>query len=690
VALAVVGVGLVPASPARSADALGDCVVDLPQQVKDLKRRPELLGAHLTGNRSADGADIEATLTKHHQGIVRVDTPLLPYFHVSLSRESPSDFTTGADGRVLTLAMASKKGQPERLRSNRVSQGARPWSTPPDRSLDRLVVVPATRGYTHAGGMQASGRNVVVGLEERLGSALAPGEPERTLGAIAVYEASAGRLSELYRIPVDQKIGAASMVRYSATEWIVTGYTGTSDVVGFVVEGSLEQPATTPRRLPSVASPWRNETNSPITDPTLTPQHVSLLRGCSGKIYALATRRTTAVPVLGLDFIDLYQVEVSRGTDFKINGLTYSFLGSKLMSCQVPGAPADEEVCNFAAAAGTHVTPSGELIIYAAPHVAQKSQSDVLQIAEFGSSRGYSSTNTGAFSPRLDPNPSALEVPEGATTRLPDPNGSDRMRPRYLPPAARAWADLYEDANYGGESLTLGYGAPDGGFPDLRKQGFDDKITSLRWMVPTDCNLELFADLNFSPRNILATGTLAQIATGPDTRPAIRRLEGKLDNKITSVRLSGSGCAGGKVTALWRTLDGAATEVFDATDIDGPTESAVRFVAVSNSWGGRDSVVVPVKVRNVPPKILSVRAFATGPRLEVTVQDVDPVTVSGAIITPSGSRALDRRPVGAGRRTISYRVDELLRQGTRVRVTAEDDDGGIRTYAEEAQVLLQP
>jgi hypothetical protein len=650
-------------------------VVELERQVEQLRATPEMIRMHLPAGRPIP------SLTKHLQGIVRVDTrtsraSLSPSFYLSLSRG-------GEDGKVLVGEVSSARDG-EMLRSNVASASSRPWEVAWPET-DRVTGDVSTPNFAHAGGIQAVGDVLLVSFEDARGGSLT--------GGIGLYDLSNPGLPTLVRtLEAERKIGVASGVRISPSEYIVAGHTATDPISAYVVTGDLKTGEA--RRLPDVPSPWLDASGRPITSTKAGPQHVSLLRDCAGGIYALATRNPTAAPLIGDNLIDLYRVTVFRNPDGTVSGLSYAPVRLALgrtCSLRIPFAA---EACNFAAAGGTYVTPSGALILYGAPHenwFGYLSLKRSITVAQFTSSRGYATPAPSPapahwkspFAPRIDGPDDAratYTVAEGTRAGLP----SD---PTVRPPAARVWMELFEGKNFSGRSMVI-FAQDVTGVSNLTNVGLVSRARSVRWWIAPGCKPEFFYLPGFLV-SVNAGSVGQQAAIGGRSIGEIA----ETNLPVTGARFVGP-CDRGVQSGWFNPATKRAATTIDATGLDGPTTTSIGYRATAPL--GRDSIMFPVTVRNVPPQIISVRAYPSPPRIEVTVEDVptDPVTVSGTIET-FDDRASDDKvrtftPVNlpGGRQTAVFSAPEVRDGRAVVRITVKDDEEAVNGFARDVRLLL--
>ena len=198
-----------------SAQTGNGCAPDVPGQFNALKHHGEALGFFLGA-----GA-LDPDIQRHYQGIQRLPGPGVPTFFVTKNGNP----TVGSDqdpGSLLTVRLASRDVEGERVRSNRLELTRDTENTPPPPT-DRVVhniQFDSTDGldYRHAGGIQTYGDVLVVPLEARASGAL----PRAMLVLFDV--ANPEQPVELLRVPLEVDAGTAAITRLSdGTFLVLTG-----------------------------------------------------------------------------------------------------------------------------------------------------------------------------------------------------------------------------------------------------------------------------------------------------------------------------------------------------------------------------------------------------------------------------------------------------------------------------------
>jgi hypothetical protein len=455
---------------------------NLPAQFHGLDGRGEMLGFRTTGYPKAPGLPT----TTHYQGIVRRPGTGAPYFFVS--RAGMGD---GDEGDIQVVRMGSRRTDGERLRSNRLAKGKKVWETAPDS--DDRVVHHWKPGWKHIGGLAIVGDILAVPLEDPL-------DANKSLeGAVWFYDVSVPTAPR--RIPAldleytGHKVGVVGLTRLPDKHFLLAVTWGDGDRILFYR-------STEPTLLSETAG-WTLIRDWDAADvrgagaewPTGKTSFQGLsMHTSAGKVYLIGTRNTLASAPFypGADLATLYEISDWQGgltplsvTQIREKGFNAYANGDGI----VPTALSYN--ANFLAGACTHVTPAGELVLYAIEHYTH---------GPSASARLVEWRHQFVASPEGN-----LLAPRGQLV-LPDflPAGTHTIHMTNLTQfAMRPWIQLYDEDNFDGARVTIDY--PDfdrDDYQDLRKldgsvDGFNDRTSSMRWWAPPGWRVRLHDSDNF-------------------------------------------------------------------------------------------------------------------------------------------------------------------------------------------------
>ncbi len=564
-----------------SAQTGNRCAPDVPGQFNALKHHGEALGFFLGA-----GA-VDPTDARHYQGIQRLPGPGLPTFFVS---KSGTPFLVGNDepASLLTVHLASRDTEGERVRSNKLARGRNTEDTPP-AFTDQVVhniQFDSTDGldYRHAGGLQTYGDVLVVPLEGPASSLL----PE---GMLVLYDvASAVQPSELLRVPLDHAAGAAGITRLpDGTFLVLIGGPSENTVIPI-----YRSTGTDLRNLPPPGF-VRSDTFFPTAEvqdktfdwPTGTVSHQSynFVEQCDGTLYLLGTRATGSIADLFReDFVDLYEV-LLNGDEF-----TLRYLDSHHVFCQSDGGA----VCDLLAAGGFYVSPAGELILYGTEHD-NDGQDDSVRMGEFRH-RDLYRPGDAVFRPA---SPARRPTASAGGTYLVAEGGSVLLSDASRPPYAQAWAEFYDDNTFSDRSVVFDF--PDRELDDFDQLGilddFGDRTSSMRWASPAGCDVVLHENSFYQGSQFVLEGTGRDDAIADFDSFGVRAVE-----------FRGDTCDASELEASWDADGDDVYETpgpqlsFDASLFDGPA-SATRGLRVCGAWLHCDEDVVQIEIANVPPEV---------------------------------------------------------------------------------------
>lgn len=601
---------------------------DVEDQFAKLALRPEGLAFRL-------GAAPEPNQCQHYQGVARSTGPGTPYLFVSWSGNQTSPDFCGVDdhpGALLVVRLGTRDTNGERLRSNRLQRGLDILLTPP-REEDVVVTtirfdgVSGWPNYGHPGGMQMVGDVLVLALEGPYETGAPPNvvlfinveDPENPVLLDAFDEGTVSGFSAGL-VAVTSVLTEAGDLRYVM---LVTGETNETvrvyrsrsadlsssgwDLVATRSESQLES---------CLGADWHTGKGD-------AHQMLNFVREGSqtGPLYLIGGRNADILPS-GDDFIDLYRVGMDA------YGNPDDCLLRHLRSTHVTSHPVmgGGDSGNFAAASGTYVSPSLELIIYSTEFENDGISDGLRKTVRFGEWRHREMVR--ADNPTLRP---TAEVHGPFTV---DEGGSVALAGTGAPPQTKAWLQLFEDDGAGlslppfgdkDDWLVVDYddwAADD--FDDFGKEDFSDDAGSWRWFAPDGCTLRVndddFGDGDFPgkfTRRLPGTGRVEE-ERNLDNVPNDDG-DYSMDDEITSMQFFGN-CDRYYAAAIglsWD-LDGNGsfeaqgdTVTFSALELDGPSTHVVNARGEhprdGTALGLGEPVPASVVVANVPPAIGATR-----------------------------------------------------------------------------------
>jgi PKD domain len=646
--LAIVAFGT-PCASAQELQQQVRFVPDVVGQFNALTRRPDALGFHIGG-----GPD--PSQCRHHQALIRTEAADgTPYFIVTRSgppRDTCLQEELGIEGNPIAnlyiVRMGSRDKNGERLRSNRLRRNFTTTLTPPEaedvvvRSIpyDGTGVWPH---YDHPGGMQQVGNIVAVGVEfparilvdpgppavwvqedpnapavlvqfldvtdpenPQIKSTFVPTEPGVRAGVVAVTPCGAGRAG----LPC-------------ATGHYLMAITGGNNATIHFYESTTNDLGSphlwwnwlyTWHRDEVIGGDWHSD-----------HQTIQFLRegNLSGALYLAGARGGDQF--FGEDFMDLYRVDLDGST------VRLTWVSSRHMISQAAGEgeTAGATIADFAAASTFHVSPSGELLFYAAEHDndGPKGSNDRKSV-KMGEWRHEDMVRPN--SPTLAPS-----IATGGPYVV-DEGGSVVLSALGRPPITRAWIQLFEDPNYSDRNVAVDYDDWDkDDFDNFERldpgfigdvNGATDEASSWRWFAPKGCTLRVnehaFDDSRF-PGSRTRTLIGAGLVKEKSDLDAVLNDDGDgfMDDKISSMQFSVQ--TPRECDAYYNAPIGVAWDLdlngvfetsggnpaFSAGELDGP---GLRSVAVraqhpsdQTSLGQSAPATVDVQIRNVAPTIAS-------------------------------------------------------------------------------------
>lgn len=379
----------------------------------------------------------------HYQGIQRMGR----YLAVSGS--------TSQAGEILIVEMATRSAN-GRFRSNRLSS-----NTPP--SNDRVVrVIEASRSLTHAGGFQIAGEVLVVGME---------GGSRSEVVFYNIKDPHNPR--ELYRISRSGTIGgfsekpsagATALVKRPDGRFLLMVGRGDSNVLDIYLSQATHLLSNTFQHVDS----WHERELQGMDREFGNYQNINLIRQCDGQLFFVGLHKNVKLGGVirgGADWADLFTLElVQVGQTSQPGNIKYHTVITKVANRHLYC----HDICDFDAGAGVYVDSSGELFIYGVEHWRH---SGIVRFNEFRS------------------------VPSSVSPPLANIN--------------QAWVELYDDHSFGDRSIIVDY--VDQSLRNYRDyaqvEGFEDKTSSLKWVIPSGWQYLLFEDKNFKGRMLKLNGT---------------------------------------------------------------------------------------------------------------------------------------------------------------------------------------
>jgi hypothetical protein len=611
---------MTPATEAASPGNAGGLFVveDALGQFDALKHHPEALAWR---NPEAQGA-VDPSIYDHYQGVLRNPNTGTPVFYVT---QLDDDDGGTAGGYLHVVSFGSRGTDGERLRSNlqQVGNDTEEAYPPSNDTWIRRIRFDGTVEfdgdllpvYKHAGGMALVDDVLFVPVDQST-------DADAPTGQLLLFDVAADATDPqpLHALPLEHGIDNVAVTRLDGgTYRIWTNGNGGEDIHVYVTDHRNLRDSALGLNLTQT---WDDATGLVGASwPTGTGAHQSstFLRETDDTLYLIGMRHPGGSPFSGSDYADLYRVaETDLGELILFHQQTRQF------NCVYDGGggPVDMRVCNMSAATSTYVTPSGELILYAAPHDDEDGfDPDIVRMGEFRH-RDVNRESSPLRAPTSEAN-GPYSVDEGNTVEL---HGSG------APPADRPWIELYDDTNFADRSIVVDY--DDRGLLELDNfnhlDGFNDKTSSVRWRSPVGLNIVLYDDDHFRDRHIVLRGTgQTQAISNLKNQPVLTGLVEHYDpfkgngealdfnDKTSSLLWTGAVPSYGSPVLEWD-LDGdgvfgetgpaaaygdevGATAAFDAAALDGPTTIEVRLrVSISGVAGfGVDTAVI--QVDNVPP-----------------------------------------------------------------------------------------
>ncbi|MFN0069070.1 MAG: hypothetical protein ACKVYV_15720 [Limisphaerales bacterium] len=609
-----------------------EALPDFRSQFMALDNRAELLGFHLNGFPGASGS--LADTATHYQGIVRRPGRGVPIFFVA--RAGMGD---GDQGGILVVRMGSRSSDGERLRSNRLRKDQKSWDTePPD--LDR-VVHQWKPGWKHVGGLALVGDVLAVPLEDPVGS---QGGLEGAVWFYDVAEPTAPRRLRHLNVEYEtHKAGVAGLTRLPDRHFLLAVTWGEGKQVKFYrsTHDSLLDTACRWERISTWESGDLVSEKADDKWPTGKTSFQGLaLHTSQAEVYLVGTRNTSELTP--------FEPGHDEATPFRITGweagstkVTVRQIASpRRFDCNAPygdvGITRDVYNANFLAGACTHVTPAGELLLYAIEHYDWGAGGSV-RLVEFRHA-DIARPDGPRYGPQAElPVPAFL--PLGTHTVALTNVALHGLRP---------WIQLYDDDDFRGQRLTIDRADENReDYQDLGKidgsgDGFNDRTSALRWWAPIGWQVKLYDSDNFGTDDATLTlpgtgavGAIANLSDEPwkfDNGPQF----GSGETRLTSIRFlppdeGETPDPLKQMIVTWSVIpapDGAGTITPLASGQARLTlTKAGRVLVVARLvglTGGQHSVAAAVRAVNAPPEITQFTAEQTAPGLvaaQVSVRD---------------------------------------------------------------------
>lgn len=657
-------------------------VPDVSAQFGALEHHAE--GLAFTLNESKGAPD--ASISNHYQGIVRYPGAGTAVFYVTQKNDD-------SGGYVHVVGMGSRGTDGERLRSNLHVPGfSTELSAPPANDtwvrsfhLDGNLAVNGQklRRYIHPGGMAIADNILFVAMDTPDSAGLGG------TGAIVLFDLGVNGENRLNPKPikvlnVDHSIDNLGVVSEGANYFIWTNGDGGKQMHIYRTNGGPLRASNLsirhvirwqPGSTYDYSGPAWPTGASAHQSSTFIQQSTSETPGVSSPLYMICMRHDGpfGLPLMGDDYADLYKVVPNQ------IGAKVTFVKSIHETLRYDEAG---HLGNFAAATGAYVSPSGELILYSAPHNDEdKFSTDNVRISEIRH-RDVVRPN----SPLLQPRASAggpYTVKEGGIVAL---NGSGT-------PAVGPWVELFDDDHFKDRSIVIDY-ADRAKFKlnDFEKlDQFGDKTSSVRWRLPVGMKVELFEDDNFggSKKTLVGNGKIQEISdlgSFGDETSSLRFVGANPWDVLTYTwDLDGDNVFGETGTAAARGNETGRAPTFVAGTADGPATLPV-VLRVTDGAGRVATASTTVTVLNTPPAVTVAGSSDGVPNVAMTFK----LTASDPSAVDTLARFTFRVDYGDGTVTTYPPIGRVkdpssqtashtyTKRGTyRMVVTATDKNGGV-------------
>ena len=311
------------------------------------------LGAHgdTLGFRLNDASDV--SLFHHWQGIQRLGALGGRYLAVSRSVEDENAL-------FVVVEMGSRDADGARFRSNRLVPNQETDDTPPFLEDGVIVQVPRLPEFHHAGGMQALGNFLAVGVERAdvrhpvTHEIIEPGASRALFYDLSDPRSPRKLDTEIDHTDLANAAGALIMGRLLDGRILVGIGRGDSAVIDFYVSGGTELEGAVFAHFDT----WsKGELRTDIGDDDFGDyQSVNLITQCDGTLFLVGTHQNG---FSGEDFADTFRLENGTGDEVVITKVARRHL-----VCDDIG----EQQCNLDAAGGVYLDPEGHILVYGTEH----------------------------------------------------------------------------------------------------------------------------------------------------------------------------------------------------------------------------------------------------------------------------------------------------------------------------------
>lgn len=448
-------------------------VADVVAAVASTKHHGEAMGLWPDGARPTSW-----TAPNHYQGIARSHAPGIPFLYISQSGDGGEPDSGDYYGSVLIAAMESRNQRGERFRSNRLDYDFDTEHTDPpslDRGVTRIDFNTGFLNYEHAGGMAVIGDVLVIPLEGPRGQSPA--------SSIAFYDISVPNAPVLLHqhYMTHSKAGVVAITKLPDGRYLM--------LIGAENDGERFWGCTS--NVTSLRDPalhftedftWEAGENDfgggfswpqqvfPCEGKTSYQNLTFVTQRSDGQLYLIGTtkRGSCALPYgLGDDWMDIFRVDYTYPASLRLVAQAGKHLYTEWQHAGFNG--------NLIAGGGVHVTPSGQVLLYACNHSNSfqppfNLPGDPLFMTEF---------RIGPVTQAVTCGPSSVYIELFDDRNLSDRSIIYEYDDRYL----ENWGDLGEI------------------------DGFNDKASSIRWCAPTGTCIRFHENPDWGGATLTFEGT---------------------------------------------------------------------------------------------------------------------------------------------------------------------------------------
>lgn len=477
------------------ADSLPDDVLG---QFNALKHHGEAIGWTLP---EADGAP-DPDITDHYQGLARYPGAGTPLFYVTQKDEDDGDIP---GGYLHVVRLGSRDTDGERLRSNLQQLGRDTVDTSPslEDTWVRSIRFDGTwsvdgellPSYVHPGSMAIVDDILFVPVD----TPGVEGTPAPQ-GQIVLFDLAANGAEQptaIQAIALNHGIDNLAVTRQNDGRYLIWVNGVGGSVMEFYTTNvtNLRADSLTLTLHYAWSPDWPGDYQGAGEDwPTDAGAHQSstFIRQSDGTLFLIGMRHPLGLPFAGEDYADLYRVSGS-GSGGAIT-LTRLATGHFFVTADGVG-----RYGNFAAADTAYVSPTGELILYSAPHDDEDgADPDFVRMGEFRH-RDVNRAGSPLRTPGADAGGTYVVLPGGAV----------QLDGAAIPSSDRPWVELYDDQDFQDRSLVIDF--DDQALLELNDfntlDQFNDKTTSVRWRAPVGVDIYLYDDDHFQDRLVILKGT---------------------------------------------------------------------------------------------------------------------------------------------------------------------------------------